>query len=447
MDIHNSNPLHFENKSQTIKNTGMITASLLRLVPGRREDWAIKRRQIEMANEITLTRDNWRDAVLNAINNLPENIQSSIGYKFNGDHTVVIIISGCPISDDDGESYISEIEVKWFERRGDTEAAKEELAGSISPEYAALYERGGKFYEQNNTPIVTVSRSYVENGVYAGKGSTASLAGCVQLSILEEMWDGGGASLVSKDDEGRFFDLEGRQVLDWQGSEDEDDLEEDFDDKEETDVLSKSDAKTLTPEQLSSRFRKAVEEWNEKWKDSEEYPALGFVEGFKDPSSADRHRQSLPKDSQMECGLLEKGEVSFEVMMNSYPDGAGCVVNPVYLCLNFPENLELPIGGPSLLAVLICEIGQCGCSMLALEVKRDPEQEDPQFPDHETTVVIGGVTCCGRMDYLSHGWLEDSLTGLIDSAQIVHALLVEPNEETDPGDEDESDPADDWKNA
>ena len=67
-------------------------------------------------------------------------------------------------------------------------------------------------------PVVSIAGEAegMTTGVYVGRGSVASRKGKVQIAILEEMWSGGGASMISKDQKGRFIRDDGTRILDWQ---------------------------------------------------------------------------------------------------------------------------------------------------------------------------------------------------------------------------------------
>jgi hypothetical protein len=53
-------------------------------------------------------------------------------------------------------------------------------------------------------------------GVVPGNAAVAIPKGMIQEAILEELFAGGGQSMVFKDDKGRFIRANGTYILDWQ---------------------------------------------------------------------------------------------------------------------------------------------------------------------------------------------------------------------------------------
>jgi hypothetical protein len=64
-----------------------------------------------------LTRGNWKGAVLDAVKELPEDLQQSIGHSYKSDNAMTVTVAGEPIpsSDhDESESSVSKVEIIYW---------------------------------------------------------------------------------------------------------------------------------------------------------------------------------------------------------------------------------------------------------------------------------------------------------------------------------------------
>jgi hypothetical protein len=161
----------------------------------------------------TLELDNWLSAVKDAIRQLPSDIQASVGLRSISDRGVAIQVACEPMLDE-GEAHLSEVCIRLWDTRRD------ELATQMqdTPELAAEWIESEQRMHGVDSPSVSVRGSGCEANasLVVGRASVDSLIGYVQLAILDELWQGGSISMVSKDDEGRFFRDDGSLILEWQ---------------------------------------------------------------------------------------------------------------------------------------------------------------------------------------------------------------------------------------
>jgi len=162
-----------------------------------------------------LSEKNWQRAVIEAIEELPNDIRESVGYSPPTARTMDVTVSVEPIDlDDERESHVARIEITWWWTMREK---------GWPAEFEDIYGLGGIKEEQADWPIITLHSpaSNCEYGQFPGRADVASLKGEVQLAILEEMWCGGGLSLVTKDKQGRFKRFDGSPILEWQFSEED----------------------------------------------------------------------------------------------------------------------------------------------------------------------------------------------------------------------------------
>ena len=160
------------------------------------------------AKSPVVTRENWKDVVLEAIRDLPEDLQVSIGHSFASDDVMVVTIAAEPMKSHQ-EACMCRVKIHSWN------TVREQ---GRPPEYDGLYAPGGVEVAQTDWPVISVEgeSSGYEQGFYVGRSPAVYLKGEVQVAILEEMHSGGGVSMINKDDKGRFVRKDGTRVLDWQ---------------------------------------------------------------------------------------------------------------------------------------------------------------------------------------------------------------------------------------
>jgi hypothetical protein len=171
-----------------------------------------------MARE-ALTADNWRRATLEAVEGLPEDVRGSVGHEQTAGNVLTIRVAVEPI-EAGTEAEICRVRVTWW---GTLEAAYE---AATAEDRAAGYD--GENYQLDvyrkmrpealREPSVAVagdSSGFIDYLV-PGRASVGDLRRNVQAAILEEMFSGGGISMVSKDRRGRFVREDGTPILRWQ---------------------------------------------------------------------------------------------------------------------------------------------------------------------------------------------------------------------------------------
>jgi hypothetical protein len=156
-----------------------------------------------------LSADNWQPAVLEAIEELPDDIRDSVGHSQPDAQSMVVSVAGEPIEPGDGESWVSRVELKYWNTLRER---------GWPQEHDELYQPGGRFAEQVGWPVISIfgEATNMEDGLFPGRATVGDLKKAVQVAILEEMFQGGGMSLVSKDSKDRFIRDDGTPVLKWQ---------------------------------------------------------------------------------------------------------------------------------------------------------------------------------------------------------------------------------------
>ncbi len=171
-----------------------------------------------MDNGHVLTEGNWRDAVLAAIRELPGDIRSSVGWYQPTDHLIVIRVACEPLPGEDTEAHVTEVKVQWWNtRREELEALMSE-APYLDIEETLKFEAGRR-NSVIDQPSISVSPGEAGGAIESpvpGRAVVGLLKGVVQEKILEELFAGGGQSLVSKDKKGQFIRADGTYILEWQ---------------------------------------------------------------------------------------------------------------------------------------------------------------------------------------------------------------------------------------
>ena len=60
-----------------------------------------------------LTRGNWQEAVVEAIQELPDDLQSSVGHARTSEYSMKVIVAGHPMSGDQ-ESHVSTVKIVYW---------------------------------------------------------------------------------------------------------------------------------------------------------------------------------------------------------------------------------------------------------------------------------------------------------------------------------------------
>jgi hypothetical protein len=165
---------------------------------------------------VLLQQDNWKLACQQAIDELPADIGSSVGFKDAGAE-VIIKVACEPVFPQDRETFISEVKVKWWNTvREEIEHFKDSQEGDII-DY--LFDEILKMQEQEGSadlPVIAVSGdAYTSTplGFLPSKHTVEELIRNVQTNILEAMFSDGGESMLTKDAEGRFCRDDGRRIV------------------------------------------------------------------------------------------------------------------------------------------------------------------------------------------------------------------------------------------
>jgi hypothetical protein len=165
---------------------------------------------------VLLQQDSWKLACQQAIDELPADIGSSVGFRDAGAE-VIIKVACEPVSRQDRETFISEVKVKWWNTmREKTEHFKDSQEGH-SIDY--LVDEILRMQEQEGSadfPVIAVDGdAYTSNPLdfLPGENTVEGLIRNVQTNILEAMFSGGGESMLTKDPEGRFCRDDGRRIV------------------------------------------------------------------------------------------------------------------------------------------------------------------------------------------------------------------------------------------
>lgn len=162
-----------------------------------------------------LTKENWKDAVLAAVAELPNDIQQSVGYNV-ADDCVMIRVACEPIDDEDRESFVTEVKVRWWNtRREELESYIRESPG-LGLEKLLEVESEGPTIELPSISIEPGEATGPTSGLAPGNARIAMMKRLIQEAILNELYEGGGQSMVSKDRKGRFIREDETYILDWQ---------------------------------------------------------------------------------------------------------------------------------------------------------------------------------------------------------------------------------------
>jgi len=163
--------------------------------------------------EVPITKENWQQAALLAIERLPEDIKCLVGHVADG-NVLTLKIAGNPLDTESGEASISEVVVRWWDHQRDEEEWLKSVQ-ETGDAYRLLYGPGGPQHETLDWPIVTIAGEFDQHALNAGRTSTQTLVLVLQNEILESMHSGGGWSTILKDKNGHFIREDGSRVVEW----------------------------------------------------------------------------------------------------------------------------------------------------------------------------------------------------------------------------------------
>jgi hypothetical protein len=86
-----------------------------------------------------LSADNWQQAVLEAIGELPDDIRESVGHSQPDAQSMVVSVAGEPIWPEDGESWVSRVKLKYWSTLRER---------GWPHQHEELYQPGGRSAEQ-----------------------------------------------------------------------------------------------------------------------------------------------------------------------------------------------------------------------------------------------------------------------------------------------------------
>jgi len=140
-----------------------------------------------------LGKGNWKEVVLDAIKELPENLQASIGYFSKSENVMSVTVAGEHFSADDGqsESWVSEVVITYWNSLHDRDRSCE--SGSIC-------RAGEEAEEQAEWPVLSIGgeAEVLPNGLCRGHASIVSFKRKVQAAILEELRSRSGERMTVK---------------------------------------------------------------------------------------------------------------------------------------------------------------------------------------------------------------------------------------------------------
>jgi hypothetical protein len=178
-----------------------------------------------------ITRETWQQAVADVTEDLPEDVQASVGYRSRSPEFMLVTVAVEPF-EADHEAEVRELELRWWRTmREQMDALIEEEARELEPrrqgrdvpadEMACARLLPGCYPTSDprwQLPVLEISggcENLVES-VVPGRATVGTLREVLQRVVLEEMWGGGGVSMVSKDHKGRFIREDGSHILAWQ---------------------------------------------------------------------------------------------------------------------------------------------------------------------------------------------------------------------------------------
>jgi len=94
-----------------------------------------------------LSADNWQEVVREAIAELPDDIRDSVGHSLPDTQSMIVSVAGEPIEPEDGESWVSRVELRYWNSLRERGWPKE---------HDELYQTGGRFAEQVGWPVISI---------------------------------------------------------------------------------------------------------------------------------------------------------------------------------------------------------------------------------------------------------------------------------------------------
>jgi hypothetical protein len=176
-----------------------------------------------MERATVLTEENWRDAVIQAIADLPPDISDSVGWK-QPSPVLMEVRAACEPHSAGEEASAYLVEVRWWNTLDEqlaaatAEEAESLRADGADMELASMPMIAARYPAEDprrKLPLVNVSgeSNGTGQGLFAGRAAYGHLRRALHLAILEELFSGG---VVCKDAQGRYVREDGSPVLPWQ---------------------------------------------------------------------------------------------------------------------------------------------------------------------------------------------------------------------------------------
>ncbi len=158
-----------------------------------------------------VTRDNWKGAVREAVEALPDDVQSCVAWEQPTTRRLAIRIA-VELCTGDPEGQVNRVVLRWWDTVREQEAAYDQAAPATGGR--KLYATGDPRWDW---PVVSISSAVVglTQGLFAGRATVATLKEHVQVAVLEEMC-ANGSEMVLKDQRDCFIRKDGRLLLAWQ---------------------------------------------------------------------------------------------------------------------------------------------------------------------------------------------------------------------------------------
>lgn len=156
------------------------------------------------AVNVPLRGDNWKLAVTQAIDEFPQDLRQSIGYRDVSAEQMQVIVAAEPV--DEGESELCRIDLQYYPTL---------TARGWPSEHDELYKPGGSLAHQVDLPIVNVlmPSQAMEQSLFLGHATVGDLKHMIQEAVLNEMFEGGGFSMITKDHKGRYIRDDGSLIF------------------------------------------------------------------------------------------------------------------------------------------------------------------------------------------------------------------------------------------
>ena len=109
--------------------------------------------------------ENWQQAVREAIEELPDDLQVSVGYSQPDAQNMVVTVAGEPTMPEGGETWISKVELRYWDTLRER---------GWPDEHDELYQPGGAHADQVEWPVISVigEATELEEGLFPGRATT-----------------------------------------------------------------------------------------------------------------------------------------------------------------------------------------------------------------------------------------------------------------------------------